>query len=116
MANRPSDCAADRIVLFSSPYGARYNVGLGAPAFWIAWLAALSSLMTCCDVYPLMCGWVLLWFCTSPTLSSCAINDGLPDTRCPQLNQVTGVRLFCLSRLTNVAVVDVGPSSNVMPT
>src|SRR4051812_21602374 len=63
-----------------------------------------------------MCGCVLLWFWTSPTLSSCAISDGLLDTRWPQLNQVTGVRLFCLSKLTSVAVLDVGPSSNVIPT
>src|SRR4051812_23605317 len=63
-----------------------------------------------------MCGCVLLWFCTSPTLSSCAISDGLLDTRWPQLNHVTGVRLFCLSRLTSVAVLDVGPSSKVIPT
>src|SRR4051812_10041796 len=63
-----------------------------------------------------MWGCVLLWFCTSPTLSSCAINEGLADTRWPQLNHVTGVKLFCLSRLISVAVLEVGPSSKVIPT
>ena len=38
------------------------------------------------------------------------------ETRWPQLKNVTGVRLFCLSRLTSVWVFEVGPSSNVIPT